>query len=127
MLADETIDRVAAKTDWLIANYVGDPILYFYGVVQNVHLEYKRKTLVPKPAPLPAPAPVKEETERDFDCLDECMGHLSTKNRDLVVQYYQGEKKAKINNRRKMAEEMGITLDALRIGRIGFVRSCSSA
>lgn len=113
-LADETIDRVASKVDWLIANYVGDPILYFYGVAQKVHLEYTRKKPLPKP-PLPTTEESVEEIERDHECLDECLEKLSTNNRDLVARYYQGERKAKIDNRKRIAEELGITLDALRI------------
>ena len=31
------------------------------------------------------------------------------------MKYYEGEKQAKITNRRRLAEELGITLDALRI------------
>ena len=113
-LADETIDRVASKTDWLIANYVGDPILYFYGVAQKVHLEYLRRKPLPKP-PLPPPAADVDDVERDYECLDECLKKLPTNHRDLVARYYQGEKKAKIDNRKRIADELGITLDALRI------------
>jgi DNA-directed RNA polymerase specialized sigma24 family protein len=114
-LADETIDRVAAKMDWLITNYIGDPVLYFYGVAQKVHLEYLRKKPLPKLPPPPAPNVEPDEAEREFNCLDQCLEQLPTKSRDLVAGYYQGEKKVKINNRKNLAEELGITLDALRI------------
>ena len=109
-LADITIDRVAAKIEWLTVNYVGDPTLYFYGVARNVHLEYLRKKPIPPPPPVPEP-----ETERDYDCLEQCMQKLPRNNRELVEQYYQGEKKTKINNRKKLAGALDITLDALRI------------
>ena len=114
-LADETIDRVASKVEWLSLNYVGNPALYFYGVVQNILKEYLRK----KPRPSPQP-PVKEfanseEDERELVCLDNCMEHVSIQNSSLVMKYYEGEKQAKITNRRRLAEELGITLDALRI------------
>ena len=113
-LADTTIDRVAAKVEGLAANYVGDPALYFYGVAQKVYLEYSRK---PKKVicEFQQSTPDRDDIEREHDCLEQCMGELSAKNRELVRLYYQGEKKAKINNRKKLAEALGITLDALRI------------
>src|SRR5260370_17001420 len=42
-LADETINRVAAKVGEVALDYAGDPASYFYGVCQNVHFEYVRK------------------------------------------------------------------------------------
>ena len=113
-LADETIDRVAAKVEWLIQNYVGDPTLYFYGVAQNVFKEYLRKPRTDLPPPVIDPAKT-EADDQEYDCLDDCMEHLPRENTNLVIRYYEGEKQAKISNRRRLAEELGITLDALRI------------
>lgn len=113
-LADITIDRVAAKVEWLAANYVGDPALYFYGVAQKVYLEDLRK---PKKVILefvPA-APDPDENDPLYDCLDQCLAELAAKNRELMEGYYEGEKKVKITNRKKLADARGITLDALRI------------
>lgn len=111
-LADISIDRVAAKIDWLVANYVGEPTLYFYGVANKVHLEYLRPKPIP---PIPAAVPDREDTERELECLDHCLAQLLEGNRELAKHYYLGEKKVKINNRKKLAEARGITLDALRI------------
>jgi len=112
---DETIDRVAAKTDWLILNYVGDPTLYFYGVAQRVHKEHLRKTFRSDPPPTEMDPMNSEEREQLLDCLDACMEHLPEDNASLAIRYYEGEKQAKIYNRKKMAAELEITLDALRI------------
>ncbi len=114
-LVDDSIDRVAAKVDWLIQNYVGDPALYFYGVAQNVFKEYLRKKPRPDLPPPDRETTNSEEREQVFDCLDHCMKHLPEDNTSLVIRYYEGEKQAKINNRKQLAEEFGITLDALRI------------
>jgi DNA-directed RNA polymerase specialized sigma24 family protein len=111
-LADITIDRVAAKIDWLIANYVGEPILYFHGVANKVHLECLRPKQIP---PIPPPVPDREDIERELDCLDQCLAQLLEGNRELAERYYLGEKNVKIKNRKKLAEARGITLDALRI------------
>lgn len=114
-LVDEIIDRVATKVDWLIPNYVGDPSLYFYGVAQNVYKEYLRKKLRPD-LPPPELEPTNfEEREQQYDCLDACMKQLPDDNNSLVIRYYEGEKQSKIYNRKRLAAELGITLDALRI------------
>jgi DNA-directed RNA polymerase specialized sigma24 family protein len=111
-LADETFDRVAAKIEWLVADYVGDPALYFYAVANKIHQEYLRKKPLPKLPPLLAE---HEDNEEEFNCLEACLEKLSEKNRELVERYYQDEKRAKINSRKKLADALGITLDALRI------------
>jgi DNA-directed RNA polymerase specialized sigma24 family protein len=111
-LADETMNRVTRKVPEIIGNYVGDPSLYFYGVAHNVHLEYVRK----KPNLLPPPAPdPPEETERDYECLEQCMERLTSKSRELVLEYYQAEKRAKIDRRKELASRLGIAVNALRI------------
>jgi DNA-directed RNA polymerase specialized sigma24 family protein len=114
-LTDEIIDRVAAKMDWLIPNYVGDPMLYFYGVAQNVHKEYLRKKPRTDLAATEVEPPSYEERERQLECLDSCIKQLPEDNARLAIRYYQGEKQAKIYNRKQLAAELGITLDALRI------------
>ncbi|MGB7926469.1 MAG: hypothetical protein WCF57_24740 [Pyrinomonadaceae bacterium] len=113
-LADETINRVTQKVPTLVEGYTGDPALYFYGVAHKVHLEYVRR----KPAPvLPLPPPLNgsDEVEQEFDCLEYCMQLLTPDNRELVLQYYQEEKRAKIDHRKQLAQQLGIALNALRI------------
>ena len=111
-LADETINRVAKKA-WELADiYVGNPALYFYGVANNVHLEHLRRRPVPIPPPSREP---DEEANRAHECLERCMQELTPENRELVLTYYQGEKKAKVDHRKEVAERLGIALNALRI------------
>jgi hypothetical protein len=43
------------------------------------------------------------------------MQQLTPDSRELVLQYYQGEKKAKIDHRKRLALRMGIGLNALRL------------
>lgn len=111
-LADESINRVTSKVGELAKTFRGDPSLYFYGVGHKVHLEYSSKS--PLKLELPVPTPDESETVA-YDCLDECMTKLTAKNRELVLRYYQEDKRAKIDNRKQMAEELGIGLSALRI------------
>jgi DNA-directed RNA polymerase specialized sigma24 family protein len=43
------------------------------------------------------------------------MEQLPQGNRELVLEYYRDEKRAKINHRKELAERMGIAPNALRI------------
>jgi DNA-directed RNA polymerase specialized sigma24 family protein len=111
-LADETINRVALKTPKLVQTYVGDPALYFYGVAQKIYLESLRR---PPQVVEPQPQVVSEEIKQAYDCLERCMEELSPSVRNLVLEYYQNDKRAKIEHRKKMAEMLGIAQNALRI------------
>ena len=53
--------------------------------------------------------------EPEYRCLERCVEQLSTQNRNLVLRYYQEEKAGKLEARRKVAEELGIAVNALRI------------
>lgn len=112
-LADETINRVTLKVAQISAGYSGEPALYFYGVAHKVHLEYVRAN---KPGRTPPPKPTTEaEDENSYDCLEQCLEALPAGSRHLVVEYYRDTKRAKIDNRRKLADQLGIALNALRI------------
>jgi DNA-directed RNA polymerase specialized sigma24 family protein len=111
-LSDETINRVANKVKEIKDTFVGPRAPYFYAVANKVHLE----SLRPKPLPQPPPPALNsDEKERDYACLEQCMEQQSPANRRLVLEYYRGEKRAKIDHRKKLAEQYGIALNALRI------------
>jgi DNA-directed RNA polymerase specialized sigma24 family protein len=111
-LADETINRVSKKLNEIESTYSGEPARYFYGVANKVHLEYIRRKPVPIP---PTPPDPSDDIEKQFACLERCMQDLTPNNRVLVLQYYQEEKRAKIDHRKKLADQLGIALNALRI------------
>lgn len=111
-LADETLNAVALKIDWLIENYSGDPALYFYGVGKKIYLEYIRTTIVPKPPP----PPDNREIELRCGCLERCLETAATHDeRTWVLRYQEGEGRERINNRKRLAEELKISVNALRI------------
>jgi len=111
-LADETINRVTSKLPDIQPGYTGEAARYFFGVANKVHLEYLRR----KPTPhLPESGNGCEELELEHQCLDRCMAKLSRENRDLLLSYYQEDKHAKIEHRRRLAFSMGIAANALRI------------
>jgi DNA-directed RNA polymerase specialized sigma24 family protein len=102
------------KAPEVARDYVGDPSLYFYGVAQKVLLESLRKK-PPLPSALPPTPDEAEETEREHACLDRCMGELTPANRELLLEYYQNDKRAKIDHRKELAARLGIAQNALRI------------
>lgn len=111
-LADRTINVVASKIDWLLENYVGDPALYFYAVAKKVYLE----SIKPKHRPTPPPIdPASPEVERACVLLDECLKTIPSADGSVARRYQEGEGHEKIVNRRKLAEELKISRNALRI------------
>jgi len=113
-LADEAINRVVSKVAEIGITFEGDPALYFYGVAQKLHLEYLRR-IHPKPVPPPMSLETAAEREAEFECLDRCVEKLPPEHRDLVLRYYAEEKHAKIEDRKRLADELGIAVNALRI------------
>ena len=111
-LADETINRVTLKAAKIAREYVGDPALYFYGVAQKVYLESVRK----RPPAVPPPPPASSaEVEQEYECLERCMEQLSPYSRELILEYYQNDKRLKVEHRKKLAERLGIAQNAVRI------------
>jgi DNA-directed RNA polymerase specialized sigma24 family protein len=122
-LADKTIDRVCLKMPHLADNYEGEPVKYFYGVAKYVYQEYTKdpdrgKKPLPDPPPFP-PDPVDDpeqiQKELRHRCLEECMKHFSAEECDLLLRYFQDDKKAKIDHRKELAEKLKISLNTLRV------------
>lgn len=119
-LVDETISRVARRLDEGIEIHSDDPYRYFCGVAhlvfKEVLRERRRERKLRDPANWPE-ATVPEEDLEDprMDVLQECLDALPADQRDLVLDYHQGEGRERIENRRVIAERLGVPLNALRI------------
>ena len=118
--ADESLDRVARKLDE--GDRVDDPCSYAYGVARLVLLEaYKsrekeRAALARQPPAQSAPFDSEDDdASRRFECLERCLNELSLESRDFVTAYYKGTQRAKIDNRKRLADGLGIPLNALRL------------
>lgn len=120
--ADETINRVVRKID--DGDQIRDPFTYVYGVARMVLLEVfkqrerDRVALVNLPPPSQPFRPDLEEQDNAglrIDCLQRCLEGLPSEHRDFIVEYYQGEKRTKIEGRQKLAARMQIPLNALRL------------
>ena len=113
-LADEVTNRVAVRIDSCVTKY-SDPLRCCFGFLDNVYLEDlrdQRKISNAREPPKPRPA---DELEKEDLCLDRCLGGLDTPERDLFVRYFEGEKRIRIDARQKLAEELKMTANALRI------------
>jgi RNA polymerase sigma factor (sigma-70 family) len=116
-LADEAINRVIRRAQHIAGTYKGKPEYYFITVAHHLYLEYvaKHKVWSELPPELPQPSDSDPDEEREYDCLELCVQQLSLANRDLVIRYYQEDKQAMIDHRKKLADELGIAVNALRI------------
>ena len=111
-LADETIDRVARRVADIQDSYVGDQAIYFLGVMNNVHHEYLKRPSVPRP---PAPDDDVEAKEQTHLCLERCLDKLAPHSRQMIERYYAADKQAKIDLRKRIAADLGISLSTLRL------------
>lgn len=116
--ADEAINRVILKLS--AGEDVRDPVQYVFGIARMVLLELTRQqarhqdvedtTLVSEP-----PAEDDEAVQLRLACLRRCLQNLSPDQRELITQYYEEEKRAKINLRQQLAERFGIDMNSLRV------------
>src|SRR5258708_7653168 len=111
-LADETIERVAPRVVDIQDSYLGDKAIYFLGVMNNVHHEYLKRPMTPRP---PEPDDDVEAKENTHLCLERCLDKLSPNSRRLIERYYAENKRAKIDLRKRIAAELGIGLSTLRL------------
>jgi DNA-directed RNA polymerase specialized sigma24 family protein len=139
-LADETLNRVARRLEEEGKIETETPAKYCYIVARFVFLESLRahsreeslRSKIPREAH--EDQNERETRERVLDCLDKCTGKLDAPQRELILSYYVGREKVKIENRRILAKGLGISMNALSIRacRIrdkleGCVRECVGA
>ena len=115
--ADETFNRVARKIE--SGEVVRDIATYCHGVARMILLESTRrpehKTVSLEVLPsIGTASSAPEETNPQRDCFEQCLGSLPEENSQLILEYYEGEKRGKIDNRLSLAEKLGIPLNALR-------------
>jgi DNA-directed RNA polymerase specialized sigma24 family protein len=111
-MADEAIDRVIRRVA-RDGSYEGeDRIPYFVRVAYNLHIERQRAK---PPIPEPVDADVSQDKEQEDLCLDHCLQQIAPDQRDLILTYYQDDRCAKIERRKKLAEELGLAIEELRL------------
>lgn len=115
LLADRTIDRVIQKVPQISTDYVGEPANYFYGVAHKIHLEWLRAQKREREATFIDHTAEADDDDAEFECLETCLGGLPADSRELILEYYRDEKRAKIERRRALAQRLGVSIGALQI------------
>ena len=116
-LTSETIDRVVSKMDEVTDNY-HEPerrIFTFAVYVRKEHLraaamEPLKQDILDRPDNKRKEA---NEKERQIHCRDHCLGRLSEKDRHLITEYFKYSGQERINRRRELANELGVTRNYL--------------
>ncbi len=116
-LADETISRVALKLSHIVDSYTGEPGFYFYGVANKIYLEWlrKQKRLKKMEPSIIHHQNTETDSEIEYKCLEDCMKTLPERQREFIIEYYQGEKSVKIRHRKQMRKNLGISETAFQV------------
>lgn len=116
-LSDETLNRVAKKIE--AGEVIRDVQAYVGGVARLVWLEsvkaQRRERLTLDQLPQLAKTPEPDSAKRRLVCFESCLSALSVSSRELIIDYHRKEKSARIELRKRLAEKLGIELNALRI------------
>lgn len=118
-LADETINRVARKFSTFNLENDHKHITYFYGFAANIYKESRKKIeqVELDPNLRAEPDDIQEINSKEIthQCLDGCLGKLSSEDSRLAVQYFCKEKSAKFEHRRNLAEDFKLKMGALHV------------
>jgi RNA polymerase sigma factor (sigma-70 family) len=127
-LADETLNRVAQRLDEKGSITNVTPAQFCYIKARQVLHEYWRRPEQKEIAleDLPVndqpdqgtflatnPKDEQDEQEKWMECLEGCLQKLKPQDHELIIKYYYGEERVKIDNRQKLAEELGISSKTL--------------
>jgi DNA-directed RNA polymerase specialized sigma24 family protein len=116
--ADEVITRVAKRL--ADGESIRDPATYAIGVARFLLLEIqknleKERRIAAAQAEIQPATSDSQDLERRAECLRLCLDKLSSGNRELILQYYEGDKGLKIKNRKRLTEKLQLTVSTLRM------------
>jgi len=124
-LADETMDRVARKLE---KEEIRDIASFAHGVAMIVSMESQRNhgklfsihdryanedSLVGDPDPETSIVDSMQNA-KDLGCLQKCLRKLPATDHQWILEYYQGERQARIRQRQDLAKKLGLSIVALR-------------
>jgi DNA-directed RNA polymerase specialized sigma24 family protein len=117
--ADETMNRVARRIDE--GQNIDRVMAYIFGVARVILKEIiKERERAPialddTPDGLCQSAPEVLDPDMRQICFDQCLETLEIESRKLILDYYEGDGRAKIQKRQQLANKFQIPLNALRI------------
>lgn len=116
--ADEAINRVILKLE--TGHEIRDPTTYVFGVArmilqESARTQMRHQAIDDEQAASPMFYDENDDLQRRMDCLGSCLRSLPAEDRDLISQYYQEQKRAKIDLRQSLAQRFGIDMNALRV------------
>jgi DNA-directed RNA polymerase specialized sigma24 family protein len=125
-LADETLRRIGGTLEQTGTIRTTPPARYCYVVARFVLLEDLRREprhiqfddarpVVAAQAVALAGSDSLTTDEQRLDCLDRGLQRLHADERELIVEYYRNAPRQAAEHRRRMAERMGISKNALGI------------
>lgn len=114
--ADDVLDRMSRRLAG--GEAIESPRAFAYAVARLVWLEQQRpaRRLVPLdavPEPAAAAAAAAAADSPRMVCLDRCLDALPHEARALILRYYSHERREKVADHSALADELGITRQAL--------------
>jgi len=116
--ADEVINRVARRLDE--GEDVRDVNRYVFGVARLLRLEIVRQPQSEGENEgfldrlIAVPEPEIDSKDR-LQFLERCLEELPPESKDMILEYYQGEKREKIDNRGLLAKRYGLSANGLKV------------
>jgi len=120
-LVDATFDRVARKLGEGVEVHL-EPLAYVVGVARFVALENikhraRQEQAADGERTVADTGELRDKMarERYLEALEHCLDGLVPAERERVMVYYRGRGKPRIEARRRIAEALGVGVNALRI------------
>jgi len=117
--ADETMNRCARKIAG--GDEIRDLATYSIGVARMLLREMGRvsarepRALSEVPEPRLAPIEPDRAQDAHAECLRKCLAQLSAVHRDLILNYYTGDKGDQIRQRKSLMQSLRIPASTLRM------------
>lgn len=113
-LTDETFSRVVKKIGELDLSQGNKFTTIFYGFAHNVYLEFRKQER--RIVPLDEAVNVtfeRKSSDIKYEILDKCLNNLNPSDKDLILEYYIGDKSGKFEIRRSLAEKFNLSMGAM--------------
>ncbi|HEX8145592.1 MAG TPA: hypothetical protein VF591_00195 [Pyrinomonadaceae bacterium] len=127
-LAHKTLERLMQKYGEHVE--IKDLTRFSYGIAKKVRYEYLREKeaekryITEQEYRSRADAPEEDaeaRKERKRKCMEECSARLSESDRTMLTDYFNGRGRSRQQRRERMAEQLKISLQALRL-RVFYLR-----